>query len=397
LSINTGALRALLPGQRLSIFLAMRYIWQHIQLILESYHGEVPLAHFLKNYFGRHPKLGSRDRKILSAMAYSWYRCSKGVTARGSQSAPNEDVIKNCLRLCHNDNILRLLKEEPGTEATHIPFDVNTLFPFDISLSDGITREAWLSSMLVQPELFIRIRKDKKQILTKLNEQGISHTFITDACVSLPNGSKLDALLPPESYVIQDASSQQTGQFFAPEPNESWYDCCSGAGGKSLLLKDLEPGVRLTVSDKRASIIHNLQQRFRQYHLQLPTAHVLDVTQPAALEKALGNMRFDNILCDAPCSGSGTWARTPEQLYFFDPATLEKFNLLQSTIAVNVSKYLTDGGRLTYITCSVFKRENEDVVAEITKRTGLQPVRSKLINGTHIHADSMFICELKKA
>ena len=56
----------------------MRYIWQHIRSITEVYDGSIPLAHFLKGYFKQHPILGSRDRKMLSAMAYSFYRCSRG-------------------------------------------------------------------------------------------------------------------------------------------------------------------------------------------------------------------------------------------------------------------------------------------------------------------------------
>src|SRR5690554_3178735 len=74
----------------------MRYIWQHIQTILENYTGGVPLSHFLKNYFKLHPKLGSRDRKILSDMAYSWYRCSKALR----EDLPLEQRMQACLYLC---------------------------------------------------------------------------------------------------------------------------------------------------------------------------------------------------------------------------------------------------------------------------------------------------------
>ena len=180
------------------------------------------------------------------------------------------------------------------------------------------------------------------------------------------------------------------------EKNEQWYDCCSGAGGKSLLLKDLCPGVRLTVSDKRESIIHNLQQRFRQYRFELPVAHVTDVADSAQLTRALGDKQFDHIICDAPCSGSGTWARTPEQLYFFDPATIAKFGALQQTIAVNVSRHLKKGGQLIYITCSVFEQENENVVNAIIEETGMQLVQQQIINGIGVKADNMFVAVLTR-
>jgi 16S rRNA (cytosine967-C5)-methyltransferase len=366
----------------------MRYIWQHIKTIIENYKGEIPLAHFLKSYFKQFPILGSRDRKQLSSMAYCWYRCSKGVSAEAEMGM--EQRIQTCLKLCNIESPLVALNPD------HINFDLDAIFPFITALSDGIAREDWLRSMLVQPALFIRIRKDKGKIVSLLNAKQIPSNFISDNCLSLPNGAKIDEVLAPDSYVVQDASSQRTGTFFTPKKNELWYDCCSGAGGKALLLKDMEPGVRLTVTDKRESIIHNLQQRFRQYRHILPTAHITDVADKEQLEKTLGTKLFDNIICDAPCSGSGTWARTPEHLYFFDPGTIERFSTLQKQIVINVSRFLKPGGRLIYITCSAFKDENEMVVAELIEQTGLQLIQSELINGISIHADSMFIAVLTK-
>ena len=367
----------------------MRYIGQHIKAIIEQYRGDLPLAHFLKNYFKQYPILGSRDRKLLSALAYTWYRCAKGIKGEEWLNDLMAEWLNDKNKLA--DFSLAAWLNDHNEE---FPFNPDTLFPFDIALSPGISKPEWLGSMMVQPNLFIRIRKDKGKLISLLNGQQIPFTFITDNCLSLPNGAKIDPLLPPDTYVVQDASSQQTGTFFHPKKNEVWYDCCSGAGGKSLLLKDMEPGVRLTISDARESIIHNLKQRFKQYRHELPVAHVTDVTNKDQLDKALGSKLFDNIICDAPCSGSGTWARTPEQLYFMDLAIVEKYSAIQRKIAVNVAHHLKPGGRLIYITCSVFKKENEDVVTEITKQTDLKLVESQLINGISNKADCMFVTVL---
>jgi 16S rRNA (cytosine967-C5)-methyltransferase len=376
----------------------MRYIWQHIKDILEQYKGDVPLAHFLKNYFRRFPKLGSRDRKTLTAMAYSWYRCEKGIEGMPADIGAEtgfKQKIKLCLRLAGNEALANSF-ENDGQVVPALPFNIQTLFPFEIALSAGITRDEWLHSMVEQPRLFIRIRKNKELVSQVLKEHNIPFEFITPTCLSLPNGSKIDQLLQPDIYAVQDASSQQTAAFFIPKKNQEWYDCCAGAGGKSLQLKDLEPSVRITVSDKRKSILHNMLERFSLYHLQAPVAHVLDVSNLVALESTLDNAQFDNIICDVPCSGSGTWARTPEQLYFFTASSLEKFAPLQEIIAANVARHLKKDGRLFYITCSVFKEENEDVVERVIQKTGLTLVQSQLINGIGVRADSMFIAVLKK-
>lgn len=367
----------------------MRYIWQHIQTIIESYNGSMPLTHFLKQYYKQYPKLGSRDRKILSEMAYSWYRCSKGI----EKDTSFENKIKNCLQLAGSGSKhIQQFLPETKQDSTFIP---ENLFPYPVELSAGITHDSWLNSILQQPDVFLRVR-DRGAVISKLEENGIPFKYVDEYCISVPNGSAVDKILPPDSYAVQDASSQETTKFFHPKAGEFWWDCCSGAGGKSLALVDIQPKIHLTVSDKRESILHNLEKRFRQYHLPVPVQYVTDIANAESLQTQLGNKRFDNIICDVPCTGSGTWARTPEQIYFFDALQLPQLSSLQATIARNASAYLKPGGKLFYITCSVFRQENEDVVDKVCTDTGLKIQNQNLINGIEKKADSMFISVLEK-
>lgn len=367
----------------------MQSIRRHIQSLITTYDGAVPLAHFLKNYFRQNPVLGSRDRKILSALAYTYYRCAKGFDGNEWFHALTDKWLDNPKEFA-DIPLTKWLNENE-----RFPFDPTKLFPSDTPLSEGIDRTEWLRSMLAQPALFIRIRRDRDKLLRILADSHIPATPVSESCISLPNGARIDALLPPDSYVVQDASSQQTGKYFNPGKGELWYDCCAGAGGKSLLLKDMEAGVSLTVSDRRESILHNLKERFRVYGHKPPMACITDVANPKQLSDALGEAKFDNIICDAPCSGSGTWARTPEQLYFFKPGTLQAFSSLQKEIATNVAAYLKPGGRLIYITCSVFRAENEKVAEQVARQTNMTLISSQLINGLPIHADSMYVAVLQ--
>ncbi|RYE21669.1 MAG: RsmB/NOP family class I SAM-dependent RNA methyltransferase, partial [Sphingobacteriales bacterium] len=351
----------------------MRYILQHIAAIVDQYTGDVPLTHFLKQYFKRYPKLGSRDRKILSEMSYCWYRCSKALPS----DMEFERRMQACLFLSNTENnhahnflpeawkenkqlplhekIALLLKE-------NIVVTIEDIIAYNDSFSDGISKQDWIESLLQQPALFIRVRKDEQKIETILANENIPFTKRNETCCSLPNGAAIDKLLPAKAYVVQDASSQQTGEYFHAAPGEQWWDCCSGAGGKSLLLMDKEPTIKLTVSDKRKTILHNLQERFALYGHKPKQASVLDMSDEAEIQKAMKGKLFDNIICDVPCTGSGTWARTPEQAYYFDEEGLFILSALQHTIAINASAYLKKGGTLHYITCSVFKTENEAVV-----------------------------------
>jgi 16S rRNA (cytosine967-C5)-methyltransferase len=370
----------------------VRYIWQHIKTIISTYNGGVPLTHFLRNYFKINPKLGSRDRKALSDMAYSYYRVSKALNSDISF----EEKIRACLHVTgSNGKHIQTFLPAEEMHAGLANIDIEKIFPFDYALSQGIERKEWLESMLMQPRLFIRVRKQVDKIERIFKENNIDYEFISDNCIALANNTPVDKLLPEDVYVVQDASSQATGNYFEPKPKQQWYDCCAGAGGKSIIVKDKEPGISLTVSDIRNSILHNLKERFKLYRLSLPDAYTIDATDSKQL-KELGNKQFDNIICDVPCSGSGTWARTPEQLYYFQPSILERLSPLQLNIARNVSQYLKPGGRLLYITCSVFQQENEQVVEQLIADSTLELVKSELINGISIQADSMFITVIEK-
>lgn len=369
----------------------MKFIWQNIQDIISKYDGSLPLHIFLKGHYKNNPKLGSRDRKMLSEMAYSWYRCSKAI----NKELPFEEQMATCLELCHTENkhLLRLIEGiKTGTESVNL----NAIFPHDIKLSEDIEKEGWLQSMLTQPDLFIRIRKDKEQITDILDEQGVPYKFLSEDCLALPNGTPVDRWIPEYAYVVQDASSQHTGDYFTIEPYEECWDCCCGAGGKSILIKDRQPLAELTVSDTRKTILNNLKERFRTYSHIMPEVYKADVADAAKLKATMPDKQYDHIICDVPCTGSGTWARTPEQMFYFKSKELADYAERQKNIAINAAEYLKPGGTLYYITCSVFKAENEDVIDLLVQESSLKVDKALLINGTDQHADCMFITVLSK-
>lgn len=369
----------------------MRFIWQNIQNIISGYDGSMPLNIFLKEHFKKNSKLGSRDRKMLTEMAYTWYRSSKAVR----KELPFEEQLTTCMKLCGTENkhILRLTEPiETDTEAVKL----SAIFPHNIELSEGIDKDEWLQNMLVQPHLFLRIRKDKHLVIETFEEQQVPYEFISDDCVALPNGTPVDKWIPEFAYVVQDASSQSTGDFFDIEAYAECWDCCCGAGGKSLLLKDRQPLAELTVSDTRKTILNNLKERFRTYSHIMPATFQVDVANASKLKDIMPDKQYDHIICDVPCTGSGTWARTPEQMYYFKSKELETYAQRQKDITVNATTYLKPGGKLYYITCSVFKDENESVVTHLTENTNLVVDQTALINGIEIQADTMFVAVLNK-
>src|SRR5690606_10611202 len=106
---------------------------------------------------------------------------------------------------------------------------------------------------------------------------------------------------------------------------------------------------------------------------------------------------FDFILCDVPCSGSGTWARSPENFYFSpSEKDLNTFEQVQKNIVSHAVKHLKDDGYLVYVTCSVFAQENENIINHLMEHTTLALVESQLINGIPHKADIMYYAVLQK-
>jgi 16S rRNA (cytosine967-C5)-methyltransferase len=236
---------------------------------------------------------------------------------------------------------------------------------------------------------------------------GRPHEFIPPSTVRLPNGFKIGELFTPDKeIVIQDYSSQRIAPFLQLPPPLNFWDTCAASGGKSILAFDLNPGIVITASDIRESILRNLRQRFRQAGIRNYRSFVADLTasgstgltDPTALtgQNPLPELipPQDLILTDVPCTGSGTWGRTPEELYFFDPAKIGRYNEWQKKIVLNTIPHLAKDACFVYSTCSVFKKENEEMVDFIGQSSGLRPDRVEQIKGYEEKADSMFAARL---
>jgi 16S rRNA (cytosine967-C5)-methyltransferase len=172
------------------------------------------------------------------------------------------------------------------------------------------------------------------------------------------------------------------------------WDCCAASGEKSILVKDTLNAIQLTISDIRQSILHNLQQRFAVAGIKDYVLFLADVSKP--LTAALKDRYYDLILAVVPCSGSGTWSRTPEQLYCFSEQRIEEYARLQLKIIQQVIPQLKPVGFLLYITCSVFKKENEEMVQSILQNFPLSLMKQQLMEGYQMQADTMYAALLQR-
>ncbi|PSL25495.1 16S rRNA (cytosine967-C5)-methyltransferase [Chitinophaga ginsengisoli] len=372
--------------------------------IIVAYDGSLPLHHFLKGFFKQHPYMGSRDRRQISQLVYQYYRL--GHLWKGAKSTSERILLGAFLCEQEGNEILRFYHPELNDKIT-LPVDeklsllghgaMTDVFPFTNELSEGIDSLAFNRSFFVQPHLFIRTRNNKQfSILRLLEKAATSFEVLGEDTIALPNSTKIDTIITDKSwYEIQDASSQKVGSLFNAQAGEQWWDSCAASGGKSILLLDKQPGVKLLASDIRISIIQNLHQRFKEAGIRHYESVVMDLTAPVT-SSVIKDRRFDHIILDAPCSGSGTWGRTPESLSFFSEKQITEYQQLQKKIAANVVQLLKPGGTLIYITCSVFRKENEEVVKFLEEGSGLKIQEGGVIAGYEQRADSMFAVKMLK-
>ena len=378
--------------------------------ILEEYPGNTPLTKFLPVFFKKNKQMGSTDRRTASRLLYNFFRLGQALNDR-----PAEERLFIAQLLCNNtsDQFLEYFRpqlndkiELPVVEKVDLlkaeyGFNLTDVFPFREHLSDGISEEVFLNSFFVQPDLFIRVHPGKETLVKEgLQDAGVVFKKINETTLALPNRTKLDQVFSSGRlngnfpFEVQDLSSQQTLAYFKPNRYEHWWDACAASGGKSLLLFSKEPTIKLVVSDIRESVLNNLDERFLSAGLRTYQKKVLDLTQNA--DPILHDFHFDGIILDAPCTGSGTWGRTPEMIRQFEEFKIQGFQNLQKAIASNVIKYLKPGKPLIYITCSVFKEENEDVINHLVADLGLKLESSELLKGYEHKADTMFVARLVK-
>ncbi|HEX6847182.1 MAG TPA: Fmu (Sun) domain-containing protein [Chitinophagaceae bacterium] len=380
--------------------------------ILRIYKGEAPLASFLKKYFSANKKFGSKDRKHIVHLCYCFFRMGQAV-----MNVTTEEKILTGLFLCSEEanEILAAVKPE-WNEKCNLPvneklliidssFSIVKVFPWEDQLSEGIEHLKLCESYFTQPDLFLRLRPGKERlVMEKLRQTGIDCKVVSDSCVALPNSSKIDEIMELDNEaVIQDYNSQKTGAFIKSEILDlipiaigakiSLWDCCAGSGGKSIMIHDIAPNIQLTVSDKRESILANLKKRFEKAGIKNYISFIVDLSQN---KSEILHLKSEIIIADVPCSGSGTWSRTPEQLYFFSEEEIKKYSSLQKKIVSNAIPHLKPGGSFVYITCSVFKKENEETIDLIKEKFHLQLKHKELLKGYDKKADSMFVAVFEK-
>lgn len=188
---------------------------------------------------------------------------------------------------------------------------------------------------------------------------------IVEADQQEPNASSL--FLNTEGPQMDDGSRlvAELAAISSTDPKRI-LDCCAAPGGKTLVLAARHPHAKIVAADLSPKRLASMQRRIERDGVTNVESVLADLTTPqrsGPFEKP-----FDLILCDVPCSGTGTLARNPEIRQTLRPEDLPRQAQRQRAILAAALPLLAPGGRIVYSTCSLEVEENEDIVRAATSQ-----------------------------
>ena len=223
----------------------------------------------------------------------------------------------------------------------------------------GRDAEGVLKHLQSRASVFLRVNKSKAELRDAqdiLAETDIITEALPSSGAALRVTKNARRVSQSRAYSlglveIQDLSSQAVVDFLPLKNGDSVLDYCAGGGGKSLAMAALAD-ISLTVHDIDPDRMRDLPAR----------ALRADVAIQMADRSELAGRKFDLVLCDAPCSGSGSWRRSPYGKWALTSDRLTQLCETQASILVEAAKLVSSDGVLAYVTCSIFDDENDGQV-----------------------------------
>lgn len=339
--------------------------------ILDQYLSGSPAEKALTNWARRSRFAGSKDRAAIRDIVFDCLRRRKSYAARVKSetgrglvighvvSGPDETDIDTLFSgTGHAPPCLDAIEKAALTTQNELDWAATHDMPewlrpeLEASLGDKL---ADLCSALRQrAPVFLRVNSRKAivdDVQAELAESGIvtrPHPLASSALEVIENPRKIvtSAAYLEGRIELQDVASQSICESLPAA--KRMLDYCAGGGGK-VLAYGASHDAALFAHDAMPARLRDLKTR--------GTRAGIDVTE-IDRQQAISQAPFDLVLCDVPCSGSGSWRRAPEGKWAHDGGKLAALHKTQSDILDEAATLVADGGHLVYVTCSVLKSEN---------------------------------------
>ncbi len=354
------------PGARVSAAIA----------VLDAWLAGQPVEQALTNWARGARYAGAKDRAAVRDHVFDVLR------AKGSCAYLGNGADGRALML----GLLRLRGDDPATVFTGLGHAPAPLAPAEAVAPGGVPDPVedvpgWMRPLFAaraggdlapllaglrdRAPLYLRVNIAKATVpaaIARLADEGIAARPDPRAATALLVTSGARAVKSAGAYLEgwvepQDLSVQRA-VLAVDWPAASVLDYCAGGGGKALAIAAL--GVRGVVAhDADPRRMADLGPRAARAGVSICTSATADLAQAGP---------FQAVLCDVPCSGSGTWRRDPEAKWRLTSERLAELGTIQAEILDRAAQLVAPGGRLIYMTCSLFGVENEDQISAFVAR-----------------------------
>lgn len=372
-----------------------------IDLLAEILSTTIPADQAMTQCFRQRRYIGSHDRREIAEMVYQilrqrlsltwglqqlgldassrhlvWYYCLqtlKYTPAQMMQLFSGEQYHPSALSHKEQSDMVIMqnipMAQMPSSVRLNIPA---WIFPY-FERAFGGRIEAEIGAMNAQAPLDLRVNT------LKATRDAVLKILAQDEIPAVPTpyspwGIRLGNRRPLGQHrlwhegliEVQDEGSQLIALLTDAQSGAHVMDFCAGAGGKTLALAaQMDNKGRLVASDVVAWRLEKSRQRLRRAGVHNVENRVLDASVGKWLKRQAA--KFDRVLVDAPCSGTGTWRRNPDLKWRTTEADLQEVLVKQQEILRQAAPLVKIGGRLIYATCSVLVEENADQVTKFLK------------------------------
>ncbi len=360
------------------------------RLLAQVLRFDGPADAIMSRYFKQHVRLGVRERSLIAEATFFTLRhlatlkwaLQPAVPARSPRLAAllalarQHGIDALDPRSLRGDEraVRHALAIDPASAPATVRAEV-PLWIFQRVTAQYHDAEALLAACAAPAPLDLRVnslKAERDAVLAQLCSSTRQHAPLdAQPTPYSPDGIRLHdkpaltrwPLYQQGQVEVQDEGSQLVARLVAPRRGEMVADFCAGAGGKTLALGALMRSTgRLYAFDIHAKRLAGLGPRLKRSGLSNVHPCAIASENDARVKRLAG--KFDRVLVDAPCSGSGTLRRNPDLKWRFDEAELARVNAVQVSVLRAAARLVKPGGRLVYATCSLLAMENQEVVEQ---------------------------------
>lgn len=343
-------------------------VWE---LISEIFKDKIPADNIINAYVRECKYIGSKDRRFITETVWKIIRNRRKLVFDAGSNEPRR-VLLTYLQdedfdlLCGGEYGLAPLSKE---EKEWLKRRNEEVYPAAVEaecpdwLFDKVKDIHLLKALNEPASADLRLNKGSRaRVIEQLQGEGLYFVPTPYSPIGIRSAERVNlnnCVAYKEGVIeVQDEASQLAAILADVRPEHKIIDYCCGAGGKSLTMAFLmNRQGKIQIHDINRSRLEAVKER----------AVRLDVKNLEIIEE-VGDRDYDRFVVDAPCSGTGTWRRSPDAKYRLTPETLKELNKTQAELLEKAFNHIRRGGRVVYITCSILRDENEDIIEAFLSR-----------------------------